>query len=73
MDLAEYQYSVVGQHSDVHIVVEWPSDLGYPHLTSNQLPEWGSALFIQMLGPFIGKGAQKSQSRISLEGKMTEI
>ncbi len=43
MDLAEFQYSVVDQHSDQHIVVEWPSDLGYPHLTSNHhtaLTEW---------------------------------
>ena len=33
---AEFQCSVVDQHGDQHIVVEWPSDLGYPHLTSNQ-------------------------------------
>ncbi len=35
-DLAEFQCSVVDQPIDQHIVMEWPSDLGYPHLTSNQ-------------------------------------
>ena len=29
----EFQYSVVDQHSNQHIMVEWPSDVQYPHLT----------------------------------------
>ncbi len=38
LDAAEFQCSVVDHYSDQHIVVEWPSNLGYPHLTSNQNP-----------------------------------